>query len=322
MDYISTKETAAAWGIHPRLVQQYCKVGRIPGARKYGNSWMIPIDAHKPQDPRRARRDPAEARAAYLTCGLVGLTRPLPKDGPDRAAEDPDERLDAREQLRAELAYLRGDPGPAAERSRTVGPEEPIWPCVCLLAALAEQVFGAAAGCSGAIDALHELAGDADDPLPGLMALGLDVLAPQGPPRPVPAGADGVAGLPGPARPLEVCAYAHALLRKGRYVELLAADRAALVLNARPQSFTLLDLYLPLLCAVACQELGRGTERRAWLSSAVALAVPHGLILPFALVRPTFGRTLDRLLCPWPEQAEAVRRLDAAVRTGRRAHKE
>ena len=75
MDYISTKETAAAWGIHPRLVQQYCKVGRIPGARKYGNSWMIPIDAHKPQDPRRARRDPAEARAAYLTCGLVGLTQ-------------------------------------------------------------------------------------------------------------------------------------------------------------------------------------------------------------------------------------------------------
>ncbi len=54
----------------------------------------------------------------------------------------------------------------------------------------------------------------------------------------------------------------------------------------------------------------------------MALAVPHGLILPFALVRPTFGRTLDRLLCPWPEQAEAVRLLDAAVRTGRKAHKE
>ena len=321
MDYISTKETAAAWGIHPRLVQQYCKSGRIPGARKYGNSWMIPADACKPQDPRRVRRDPAEARAAYLVCGLVGLILPLPKDGPDRAAEDPDERLDAREQLRAELAYLRGDPGPAAERYRTVRPEEPIWPCVCLLAALADRIYGAAAGCSGAADALQALAGGSGELLPGLMALGLDVLAPQGPDRPIPTGADG-AVLPGPARPLEVCAYAHALLRHGRYAELLAAARAALVLHARAQNFTLLDLYLPLLCAIACQELGQTQTRRAWLSSAVALAVPHGLILPFALVRPCLGRTLDRLLCPWPEQAEAVRRLDAAVRTGRRVHKE
>lgn len=53
MNYITTKEAAAKWGISDRRVLQYCNTGRIPGATKMGNTWIVPKDAKKPKDGRR-----------------------------------------------------------------------------------------------------------------------------------------------------------------------------------------------------------------------------------------------------------------------------
>lgn len=53
MNYITTKEVAAKWGISDRRVLQYCNAGRIPGAVKMGNTWIVPQDAEKPKDGRR-----------------------------------------------------------------------------------------------------------------------------------------------------------------------------------------------------------------------------------------------------------------------------
>ncbi|WMJ81489.1 DNA-binding protein [Clostridium sp. MB40-C1] len=52
MDYITTKETAKNWGITDRMVVYYCSAGRIKGAKKMGNTWLVPIDAEKPADGR------------------------------------------------------------------------------------------------------------------------------------------------------------------------------------------------------------------------------------------------------------------------------
>lgn len=52
MNYITTKEAAALWGISDRRVLQYCNAGRIKGAVKMGNTWLIPKDAEKPKDGR------------------------------------------------------------------------------------------------------------------------------------------------------------------------------------------------------------------------------------------------------------------------------
>ncbi len=54
MEHISIKEAAFKWGISERTVQQLCAAGRIPGAEKFGGSWLIPRDAEKPGDPRRS----------------------------------------------------------------------------------------------------------------------------------------------------------------------------------------------------------------------------------------------------------------------------
>lgn len=52
MNYITTKEIAEKWGISDRRVLQYCNAGRVPGAVKMGNTWIIPKNAEKPKDGR------------------------------------------------------------------------------------------------------------------------------------------------------------------------------------------------------------------------------------------------------------------------------
>ncbi len=53
MDYISVKEAAQKWGITSRMVNYHCAAGRIEGAQKIGNMWVVPKAAAKPADGRR-----------------------------------------------------------------------------------------------------------------------------------------------------------------------------------------------------------------------------------------------------------------------------
>lgn len=53
MDYLTVKEMGEKWGISSRMVTVYCNEGRIPGAIKKGNLWLVPEDAIKPEDNRK-----------------------------------------------------------------------------------------------------------------------------------------------------------------------------------------------------------------------------------------------------------------------------
>jgi len=53
MEYLTVKEAGAKWGLTGRMVNYYCSAGRIKGAVKKGNLWLIPADAEKPNDRRR-----------------------------------------------------------------------------------------------------------------------------------------------------------------------------------------------------------------------------------------------------------------------------
>ena len=52
MEYLTAKEAGEKWNITPRMVNYYCSAGRIPGAVKKGDLWLIPADAEKPKDGR------------------------------------------------------------------------------------------------------------------------------------------------------------------------------------------------------------------------------------------------------------------------------
>lgn len=52
MEYLSVREVSEKWNISRRRIQILCSEGRIDGAARIGNMWMIPKDAEKPSDVR------------------------------------------------------------------------------------------------------------------------------------------------------------------------------------------------------------------------------------------------------------------------------
>ena len=52
MEYLTVKEIGERWGVTARMINYYCSTGRISGAIKKGNLWLVPKDAKKPIDGR------------------------------------------------------------------------------------------------------------------------------------------------------------------------------------------------------------------------------------------------------------------------------
>jgi DNA (cytosine-5)-methyltransferase 1 len=57
MDYLTTSEMAEKCDISRRRVTLLCSQGRIEGAILKGNTWLIPENAEKSDDPRRVRKN-------------------------------------------------------------------------------------------------------------------------------------------------------------------------------------------------------------------------------------------------------------------------
>lgn len=53
MEYLTVKEAGKKWSLTGRMVNYYCTAGRIKGAVKKGNLWLVPKDAAKPADGRK-----------------------------------------------------------------------------------------------------------------------------------------------------------------------------------------------------------------------------------------------------------------------------
>lgn len=56
MEYLSTSEIAKKWNISRRRVTTLCREGRIEDAKLTANTWLVPENAKKPDDPRRSRK--------------------------------------------------------------------------------------------------------------------------------------------------------------------------------------------------------------------------------------------------------------------------
>lgn len=56
MEYLTSAEIAEKWNVSQRRVAVFCKEGRVDGAVLKGRMWMIPLDAKKPDDPRRTSK--------------------------------------------------------------------------------------------------------------------------------------------------------------------------------------------------------------------------------------------------------------------------
>ena len=52
-DYITIREAAEKWGVSTRAVTYQAVAGRIPGAVKIADRWLLPVLADKPGDLRK-----------------------------------------------------------------------------------------------------------------------------------------------------------------------------------------------------------------------------------------------------------------------------
>ena len=113
--YIPIVEAAETWGISPRQVQNLCLAGSVPGAVRFGRSWMIPEGTPKPADGRTKRARAEKARNA--------ANLPMPRKSPFLSMTDLytkpgsaeeciaalDDHPEAQALFAAEIAYNRGD---------------------------------------------------------------------------------------------------------------------------------------------------------------------------------------------------------------------
>lgn len=53
MEYHTTLEMAQIWGVSARRVALLCQQERVAGAIKKGNTWLIPKNEKKPENPRK-----------------------------------------------------------------------------------------------------------------------------------------------------------------------------------------------------------------------------------------------------------------------------
>jgi AraC-like DNA-binding protein len=60
MEYMTVKEAGEKWGLGIRIITLYCTEGRIDGAVKKSNLWLIPEDTVKPEDRRRKKASTQE----------------------------------------------------------------------------------------------------------------------------------------------------------------------------------------------------------------------------------------------------------------------
>lgn len=78
MEYITIKEASEKWGLGTRIVTVYCAGGRIEGAIKRGNLWLIPENAEKPLDNRQNKAaSPKSDNARNNQSGYAEIVKTL-----------------------------------------------------------------------------------------------------------------------------------------------------------------------------------------------------------------------------------------------------
>ena len=86
MQYVSPAEKALEWGVSQQAVTAYCRSGRISGAIRKGQRWLIPAIAPKPVDGRKLPSDSRSesSRRSGASNGRGETPRPAGSESRDR----------------------------------------------------------------------------------------------------------------------------------------------------------------------------------------------------------------------------------------------
>ncbi len=311
MEYMSTAEASECWGVSLRQVQRLLADKRIPHAKKYGRSWMIPVHAEKPMDLRKERNLSRKTLLPWA-CVVFATTVPylrLKRDSLRRrwratgAAVSPIWRgetpifrvvsagpaLPAFHKVKETVARLRSCPAAIAAAIST-GDYRTYTEIDAYLRSWVKS------GKGSHVSAVAEMS---------LAAVAVSVVAPDVAPNWLKAG--DLSALPPSVRPNALYLRAKYFHCTGRFEAMLAVAQTALSLGSSQEGLTHYDIYLRLMCAVACRHLRRHGEARRWLLDIMGTALPHGFVTPFSELVTALGGLMEQcLLQEFPGYYDAV----------------
>ena len=298
MTYISVAEASEKWGVSLRQVQRLLALGRIPYAKKYGRSWMIPEDADKPIVPR-LKSGPSQQFLSDLAYVLAFTYEPAPRGNPDGILDTiNDERV--RLMYEGALAYLRGDFARTINCYKQNEADDSAKLCSSSLAIAAAISLGdyrfytevetylksiVEAGMGADVTAYAELA---------LATAHVSAMAPNMAPGWLKDG--DFSALPPQAKPDAAYKRAKFFQCLGDCESMLAVAQTALAFCASENVISSEDVYLRLMCAVACYQLERTDEAKKYLLDTMDICLPHGFITPFSELITVFGGLMEPCL--------------------------
>lgn len=324
MDYISTNEAAERWGVSPRNIQRLLHEGRISGARKYGNSWLIPADAKKPPDPRRARKLAPERTPFTLPreCPELIMTTLYNTPGSaERVTASLSDDPAAQRLFRAQLAYFRGETESAArlagELLEESGANDARLGCGFVLC-LSAMYTGDASAWTSAYEMVQSIpcAGPGDEALRDFQLANVDSGLYDKSSFPVWFQQGRFDPLPGDCYPLARLTYLRYLLLD-RGDPGISAMCGPLISQCRLEGALLAEIYCRLLAAIGFHDRGINDRAAELIDAAIALALPDRLYAPLAEERGELGLLLDeRLTLADRGAARDVRALQKRLMTG------
>lgn len=292
MQYITVSKAAEKWGVSLRQVQRLLADGRIPDAKKYGRSWMIPADADKPGIGSKNLTSDLEnmINAVYMT--------------------DTDEKR-ALPIYEGALGYLVGDFERTIRCYKQINGDDAAKLC-------ATSLTIAAAISTGDYPLYLEVEGFLKSVISANISTEVTTYA-ELCLATAPIGAVAPSMVPEwlkngdfthlyPLTRMEA-AYNRAKYFQylGNYEAMLAVAQTALNFSTPAQDVGIHGIYLRLVCAMACFPLGREDEVKSWLLEAMNLALPHGFITPFAESSAAYGVIMEQLLeQEYPAHIEAI----------------
>ena len=310
IEYITAREAAAKWNISLRRVQKLCEQERVPGAQKFGKAWMMPSGVEKPADPRIGDAQPEPSLSSDLAHVIAATTVPMPIQNPDAIL---DTLLDERLRLiyDAELAYLRGNFTRTMQCYLQTGGDDAVRLRACPAAIAAAISLGdyraytqidaylkqcVKDGEGTGVAAYAELA---------LATAAVSVIAPNMAPDWLKAG--DLSALAAQARQNAFYLRTKYFHCTGRLEAMLAVAQTALAFREPGQGITPHDIYLRVMCSIACHSLGHADEAKRWLLEAMRIALPHGFITPFAEIVTSLGGLMEQCLeQAFPDSYDAV----------------
>ena len=321
MKYMTVCQAAQNWKISQRLVQQYCRDGRLEGAKKFGRSWAIPADAQKPTDPRKGTQDQPEQ---------LPSPRPAPPDSPLPLSPMPllcasfspghckeyisgiqDPRL--KDIALAEYHYFSGRAEEAAQRAELylLHPDLALRLSACLIYAYSNLSIGEIQRARYALAELQNTLSNIDQDTPpqlrataSFFAVTAAVLLHLPPPETADLHKC-ISLLPPGLRTFALYVWAHYTYLQGDYSRSIGIVESAFA--TQTETYPIPAIYMHLVAVMDYMSLKQPEQAQQHLISAWDLARPDDLIEGFGEHHGLLGGMLEAVLKKdWPEDFKRI----------------